>query len=126
MASLESLLKHAYRKVDERDGGVCLHPGCGSSYNTDHHHCEPRSQARDRVACVENIVTLCEGPHESTYWREYWQQWQRRMYPYYMSKREQSEMERLRLKRFTDPKVRERLEELEEKWGIWEERRIKV
>ncbi|EGW39182.1 hypothetical protein DOT_2915 [Desulfosporosinus sp. OT] len=48
------------------------------------------------------------------------------MYPYYMSKREQSEMERLRLKRFTDPKVRERLEELEEKWGIWEERRIKV
>ena len=133
MAKLSSLLQYAYKKVDERDGGVCLHPGCGSSYNTDHHHCESRSQAKDRIACVENIVTLCwkhhhgsEGPHESARWREYWKQWQIKKYPYYMSKIEQNEMERLRLKRFADAKVKQRLDELEEKWLKWKECRIKV
>jgi hypothetical protein len=133
MASLDSLLKYAYRKVDERDGGVCIYPSCGSSYNTEHHHCEPRSQAKDRVACVENIVTLCiehhhgnEGPHKSAYWREYWERWQRETYPYYITKAEQNEMERLKLKRFADPSVLERLRELEEKWDIWEKRKVKV
>jgi hypothetical protein len=48
------------------------------------------------------------------------------MYPYYMTKAEQNEMERLRLRRFTAPEVLERLEELEEKWRRWEECRIKV
>ena len=133
MASLSSLLQYAYKKVNERDGGVCCHPGCGSSYNTDHHHVEPRSQAKDRITCVENIVTLCrahhhgrEGPHESSRWRKHWEKWQIDMYPYYMPKAEQNEMERLRLKRFKDPGVMERLGELEEKWRRWEECRIKV
>lgn len=133
MPSPSSLLQNAYKKVDERDGGVCLHPGCGSSYNTNHHHIELRSEARDRIACVENIVTLCyahhqgrEGPHESANWREHWKQWQMKMYPYYMPKVEQNEMERLRLRRFTDPEVILRLDELEEKWRRWNECRIKV
>jgi len=133
LASPSSLLQYAYKKVDARDGGVCLHPGCGSDYNTDHHHCEPRSQAKDRVACVENIVTLCiehhhgrEGPHESSHWSEHWRKWQIEKYPYYMTKPEQNEMERLRLKRFADLGVLERLAELEEKWRRWEECRIKV
>lgn len=103
MASLESLLKHAYRLVDERDGGCCLHPGCGSSYNTYHHHIEFRSEAKDRIDCVENIVTS-----------------------YYMPKAEQNELERLRLRRFRDQSLRERLMELEEKWRIWEECRIRA
>lgn len=133
MPSPSSSLQNAYKKVDERDGGVCLHPGCGSSYNTDHHHVEFRSEAKDRVACVENIVTLCqanhhgsEGPHESAEWREYWKQWQKEKYPYYMTKAEQNEMERLKLKRFVDMEVLLRLDELEEKWRRWEECRIKV
>lgn len=133
MASLGTLLQYAYKKVDERDQGVCLHPGCGSSYKVDHHHIEFRSEAKDRIACVENIVTLCqanhhgrEGPHESAYWREYWKQWQKEKYPYYMTKAEQNEMERLRLKRFANKEVLLRLDELEEKWRKWEECRIKV
>lgn len=133
MPSPSTLLKNAYKKVDERDGGVCRHPGCGSTYNTDHHHIERRSQARDRVDCVENIVTLCqahhhgrEGPEKSIQWRDYWLQWQKYTYPYYVTKAEQNEMERLRLKRFVDPGVFYRLEELEEKWRKWEECRIKL
>lgn len=43
-----------------------------------------------------------------------------------MTKADQNEMERLRLKRFADPGVMERLEELEEKWRRWEKCRIKV
>ena len=43
-----------------------------------------------------------------------------------MTKAEQNEMERLRLKRFKDPGVMERLAELEKKWRKWEECRIKV
>lgn len=131
MLSLSTLLQHAYEKVDERDQGVCLHPGCGSSYKLDHHHIEFRSEAKDRVAFVENIVTLCqahhhgkEGPDESVYWREYWRQWQLEKYPYYMTKVEQNELERLRLKRFTDKRVISRLDELEEKWREWEECKI--
>lgn len=133
MGNFDNLLRHAYRLVDERDGGVCLHPGCGSDYLTDHHHIEFRSQAKDRIACVENIVTLCqahhhgsEGPHESEYWREYWKQWQIDIYPYYMPKAEQNELERLKIKRFSDPMVTKRREELEEKWRTWEECRIKI
>lgn len=133
MPSPNQLIQNAYKKVDERDGGVCLHPGCGSSYNTNHHHIEQRSEARDRISCVENIVTLCyahhqgnEGPHECAHWREYWKQWQKEKYPYYMTKAEQNEMERLRLKRFRNVEVLLRLDELEEKWRRWEECRIKV
>ena len=133
MAKPSPRIQDAYKKVDERDGGVCLHPGCGSSYNTSHHHIEQRSEAKDRVSCVENIVTLCyahhqgnEGPHESAYWREHWKRWQVETYPHYMPKAEQNEMERLRLKRFKDPGVAERLEGLEGKWRRWEECRIKV
>jgi len=126
-------IQDAYKKVDLRDQGTCQHPGCGSTYEADHHHIEFRSEAKDRVACVENVVTLCqahhhgsEGPHESAYWREHWKQWQVDAYPYYMPKSEQNEMERLRLKRFKDLGVAERLEELEKKWRRWEECRIKV
>jgi len=133
MATLNTLLQYAYKKVDERDQGVCQHPGCGSTYKVDHHHIEFRSEARDRIACVENIVTLCqahhhgaEGPHELAYWREYWKQWQIENYPYYMPKPEQNEMERLRIKRFVDSKVHLRLDELEEKWRNWEECKIAV
>ncbi|MCO1599768.1 hypothetical protein [Desulfosporosinus nitroreducens] len=133
MPSLSTLLQYAYKKVDERDQGVCQHPGCCSSYKVDHHHIEFRSEARDRVACVENIVTLCqvhhhgkEGPHESALWREYWKQWQREKYPYYMSKIEQNELERLRLKRFIDQRILLRLDELEEKRRVWEECKIAV
>ena len=113
MPSLSTSLKKAYKKVDERDGGVCRHPGCGSSYNTDHHHIERRSQTRDRVDCVENIVTLCqahhhgsEGPEKSTLWRDYWIRWQKEMYP--------------------DKKVIPRLDELEDKWKEWEKCKIAV
>lgn len=133
MPSLSTLLQYAYKKVDERDQGVCLHPGCGNTYELDHHHIEFRSEAKDRVACVENIVTLCqahhhgkEGPHESALWREYWRQWQIEKYPYYMSKVEQNELERLRLKRFTDKRILLRLDELEEKRRMWEECKIAV
>lgn len=133
MPSLSTLLQYAYKIVDERDQGVCQHPGCGSSYKLDHHHIEFRSEAKDRVACVENIITLClahhhgqEGPHESSQWREYWRQWQIEQYPYYMPKVKQNELERLRLKRFADKRVIQRLGELEEEWRMWEECRIKV
>lgn len=133
MASLGSLLKLAYKKVDERDGRVCLHPGCNSSYNIEHHHCESRSQAKDRVACVENIVTLCHehhqgknGPHKSAYWRDFWKRWQAETYPYYLTKGEQNELERLKLRCFVDLSAQGRLEELEEKFMVWEIRRIKA
>jgi hypothetical protein len=43
-----------------------------------------------------------------------------------MTKSEQNEMERLRLQRFTNLRVKERLEKLEEKWQRWEECRIKI
>ena len=43
-----------------------------------------------------------------------------------MTKAEQNEMERLRLKRFTDKRIILRLDELEEKWKMWEERKIAV
>ena len=132
MAKISSLLQYAYKKVDERDGRTCIHPGCGRT-NIDHHHIEARSQARDRISCVENIVTLChahhhgrEGPHESSFWREHWKKWQKERYPYYMPKADQNEMERLRLKRFADPRVTERLEELERKWQRWEKCRLKA
>lgn len=131
--SSPNLLTKAYKKVDERDQGICQHPGCGSTYRVDHHHCEARSLAKDRIDCVENIVTLCqnhhhgsEGPEESAHWREYWKQWQLKKYPYYMTKAEQNEMERLRMRRFVDMEVLLRLDELEEKWRRWEECRIKV
>lgn len=122
----------AYKKVDERDGGVCRHPGCGRNMS-DHHHIEFVSGAKDREACVENIVSLCtshhhglEGPHESSKWREYWKEWQKKMYPYYMTKAEQNEMERLALRRFLDKEAMARYEELEEKWKVWNENKIKV
>ena len=122
----------AYRKVDERDGDCCRHPGCWRSAE-EHHHIEFVSVAKDREGCVENIVSLCrehhhgmEGPHKSAYWREYWKQWQKQMYPYYMTKDEQNEMERLRLQRFVNQDTLERLDELEEKERIWEENRIAV
>jgi len=67
-----------------------------------------------------------EGPHESALWREYWKRWQKDKYPYYMTKAEQNEMERLRLKRFVDIKVHLRLDELEAKWLRWEECEIKI
>ncbi|MDQ7094196.1 hypothetical protein REC12_11410 [Desulfosporosinus sp. PR] len=126
-------LSRAYKKVDERDHGICQHPGCGSTQRISHHHIEARSQARDRVDCVENIITLCyknhqgnEGPHESAKWREYWLQWQKKTYPYYMTKAEQNEMERLALRRFVDEKALARYEELVEKWRVWNENKIRV
>ena len=122
----------AYKKVDERDSGMCCHPGCGR-VSQEHHHIEFVSVAKDRVGCVENIVSLCqahhhgsEGPHESAHWREYWKQWQKQMYPYYMTKAEQNELERLRLMRFVNQDVLLRLEELEEKWRAWNENRIEL
>jgi hypothetical protein len=122
----------AYKKVDERDVGNCRHPGCWRSA-TEHHHIEFVSIAKDREGCVENIVSLCtehhhgiESPHKSAFWEEYWKRWQQEMYPYYFTKREQNEMERLRLSRFVNQDNLKRLDELEARERIWQENRIAV
>ncbi|MGE4272079.1 MAG: hypothetical protein AB7E31_04315 [Desulfitobacterium sp.] len=124
--------KKAYKEVDKRDGELCRHPGCWRSAE-EHHHIEFVSVAKDREGCIENIVSLCQehhhgdkGPHKSSYWREYWKTWQKQMYSYYMSKDEQNEMERLCLMRFVNQDVLYRLDELEERWRIWQEKKIDI
>ena len=80
--------KPVYQTVYERDGGHCQFPGC---FRTDvnHHHIILRSQGGKNH--IENLVLLCqdhhtmskESPHQSEYWRRYWENRSRGRYPAY-------------------------------------------
>lgn len=75
-------------KVDERDKKKCQFKYCRST-DTNHHHCLFRSQGG--ADDIENLVTLCtehhtagkESPHQSIFWRRYWEDWAAERYPSY-------------------------------------------
>jgi hypothetical protein len=77
--------------VDERDEHTCQFPGCRCKI-VEHHHGRYRSHGgQDRI---EELVDLCwkhhrgskESPHQSEYWRRFWESWLEKRYPEYWEK----------------------------------------
>jgi hypothetical protein len=67
----ESALDAAYAEVDRRDGPTCrvtgryTQPGAvDPRVRREHHHLEPRSLAKQRIADPKNIVVVCKEAHD--------------------------------------------------------------
>ena len=69
-AERRAALNAAYEEVDARDGGYCwvtgryTQPGAvDARVRREHHHLEPRSLEKGRIADPSNIVTVCAEAH---------------------------------------------------------------